>query len=66
MMALLAVNLAFGVLSRAAPALNPIAIGLPVALVVGLLLVGLLMRHLQAPVEQLFGDAFMAARGLTP
>ena len=66
MMALLAVNLAFGVLSRAASALNPIAIGLPVALVVGLLLIGLLMRHLQAPVEQLFGDAFMAARGLTP
>ncbi|MFP7722202.1 flagellar biosynthetic protein FliR [Lysobacter sp. A3-1-A15] len=66
MMALLAVNLAFGVLSRAASALNPIAIGLPVALLVGLLLIGLLMRHVQAPVEQLFGDAFLAAQGLTP
>lgn len=65
MMALLTVNLAFGVLARAAPALNPIAIGLPVSLLVGLLLLGLLMRQLQAPVEQLFEQAFMAARALT-
>ncbi|MBW3551647.1 MAG: flagellar biosynthetic protein FliR [Proteobacteria bacterium] len=65
MMALLTVNLAFGVLARAAPALNPIVIGLPVSLLVGLLLLGLLMRELQAPVQQLFEEAFMAARALT-
>ncbi|MDQ3205696.1 MAG: flagellar biosynthetic protein FliR [Pseudomonadota bacterium] len=65
MMALLTVNLAFGVLARAAPALNPIAIGLPVSLLVGLLLLGLLMQQLQAPIESLFEDAFMAARAIT-
>jgi flagellar biosynthetic protein FliR len=66
MMALLASNLAFGVLSRAASALNPIAIGLPVSLLVGLVLLGLLARELQGPVQRLFEDAFLAARALTP
>nr|WP_189457949.1 flagellar biosynthetic protein FliR [Lysobacter bugurensis] len=65
MMALLAVNLAFGVLSKAAPQLNPIQIGLPVALLVGLLLLSLLARELQGPVMRLFEEAFLAARALT-
>jgi flagellar biosynthesis protein FliR len=65
MMALLSVNIAFGVLSRAASQLNPMAIGLPVSLLVGLLLLMLLMRELEAPVRQLFEDAFAAARALT-
>lgn len=65
MMALLAVNLAFGVLSRAASALNPIQLGIPVSLLVGLLLLGVLFRELQAPVQQLFDAAFEAARGVT-
>ncbi|MGY0558891.1 flagellar biosynthetic protein FliR [Lysobacter sp. A421] len=65
MMALLTSNLAFGVLSRAAAAFNPIAIGLPVALVVGLVLLGLLARELQEPIQRLFGEAFLAARALT-
>lgn len=65
MVALLAVNLAFGVLARAAAALNPIAIGLPVALLVGLMLLGLLMRELLGPVQGIFDDAFSAARALT-
>jgi len=64
-MALLAVNLAFGVLSRAAAALNPIQLGIPVSLLVGLLLLGVLFRELQAPVQQLFDAAFDAARGVT-
>ncbi|MFC5568967.1 flagellar biosynthetic protein FliR [Lysobacter yangpyeongensis] len=64
-MALLAVNIAFGVLARAASQLNPMAIGLPVSLLVGLALLMLLTRELQAPVQQLFDDAFAAARGLT-
>lgn len=65
MMALLAVNLAFGVLARAASQLNPIQLGLPVALLVGLLLLALLVRHLQGPVQALFEQAFMAARAVT-
>jgi flagellar biosynthetic protein FliR len=65
MMALLAVNLAFGVLARAAAQLNPIQIGLPVALLVGLLLMSLLVRHLQGPVQALLEQAFAAARAVT-
>ncbi|GAB3735960.1 flagellar biosynthetic protein FliR [Luteimonas pelagia] len=65
MMALLAVNLAFGVLARAAAQLNPIQIGLPVALLVGLLLLSLLVRHLQGPVQGLFEQAFAAMRAVT-
>ncbi|WP_425604045.1 flagellar biosynthetic protein FliR [Luteimonas kalidii] len=65
MMALLAVNIAFGVLARAAAQLNPMAIGLPVSLLVGLVLLMLLMRQLQSPVDRLFGEAFTAARALT-
>ncbi len=65
MMALLSVNIAFGVLARAAAQLNPIAIGLPVSLLVGLTLLALLMRQLESPVRQLFEQAFAAARALT-
>ena len=65
MMALLAVNIAFGVLARAASQLNPIAVGLPVSLLAGLTLLMLLMRGIEAPVRQLFDDAFLAARALT-
>ncbi len=65
MMALLASNLAFGVLSRAAAALNPIVIGIPVALLVGLVLITFAAREMQAPVEALFQEAFLAARALT-
>jgi len=63
-MALLSVNIAFGVLSRAAAQLNPMAIGLPVSLLTGLILLMLLMRQLLAPVQALFDQAFLAARGL--
>lgn len=65
MMALLAVNIAFGVLARAAAQLNPIAIGLPVSLLVGLLLLAMLVRELQGPVQRLFEEAYAAARALT-
>ncbi len=63
--ALLAVNLAFGVLSRAASQLNPMQLGMPVALLVGLVLLMLLAREMQGPVERLFEEAFSAARTLT-
>lgn len=65
MMALLAVNVAVGVLSRAASQLNPLSLGFPIALLLGMLLLMLLARELQGPVQRLFGDAFEAARTLT-
>ncbi len=65
MVAMLAVNLAFGVLGRAAPALNPIQLGLPTALLLGLFLLALLAGELGPPVERLFNLAFDAARQVT-
>jgi flagellar biosynthesis protein FliR len=61
MIAMLVVNLSFGVLSRAAPALNPIAVGLPAALVTGLILLGVLIGELAVPARNLFEAGFAAA-----
>lgn len=63
--AMLAVNLAFGALSKAAPALNPIQLGLPVSLLMGLFLLAMLAGELAPPVQRLFDSAFDAARQLT-
>ncbi|WP_240125306.1 flagellar biosynthetic protein FliR [Thermomonas alba] len=63
--AMLAVNTVVGVLSRAAPQLNPIQIGMPLALLVGLALLVMLARELLDPVQALFGQAFEAARAVT-
>ncbi|WP_045736982.1 flagellar biosynthetic protein FliR [Xanthomonas sp. MUS 060] len=63
--AMLAVNLAFGALAKAAPALNPIQIGLPVAMVLGLALLAVLVSEMGPPVQRLFDAAFDAARQLT-
>lgn len=63
--AMLAVNLAFGVLARAAPALNPIQLGLPVALLLGMFLLTLLAGEMGPPVQRLFNAAFDAARQAT-
>ena len=62
MVAMLAVNLAFGVLSRAAPALNPIQLGLPVSVLLGLFLIAMLAGELGPPVQRLFDQAFEASR----
>lgn len=59
--AMLAINLAFGVLARAAPALNPIQLGLPVALLLGLFLLTVLAGEMGPPVQRLFDAAFDAA-----
>lgn len=64
MMAMIVVNLSFGVLGRAAPALNPIALGLPAALTVGMVLLAILVGELQTPARALFDAAFTAALGL--
>ncbi|MEG2806154.1 flagellar biosynthetic protein FliR [Stenotrophomonas sp.] len=63
--AMLAINLAFGVLARAAPALNPIQLGLPVALLLGLFLLTVLAGEMGPPVQRLFDAAFQAADGIT-
>lgn len=63
--AMLAVNIVVGVLSRAAPQFNPIQIGMPLALLVGLTLLVVLVRELLGPVETIFGQAFQAARAIT-
>lgn len=65
MVAMLAVNLAFGVLGRAAPALNPIQLGLPTALLLGLFLLAVLAGELGPPVQRIFDLSFDAARQLT-
>lgn len=62
--AMMVVNLSFGVLARAAPALNPIAIGMPAALFVGLVLLVFVVPQLLAPIAQLFVSAAQAALGL--
>jgi len=63
--ALLIVNLAFGVVSRAAPTLNLFAVGFPVSLVVGLLVVLAGMGPLQQGVTQLIAQGFDFLRMLT-
>jgi flagellar biosynthetic protein FliR len=65
MVAMLAVNLAFGALAKAAPALNPIQLGLPVAVLLGLALLSVLVGELGVPVQRLFDAAFDAARQIT-
>ncbi|GIX36226.1 MAG: flagellar biosynthetic protein FliR [Lysobacteraceae bacterium] len=64
MMAMMVVNLAFGVLGRAAPALNPIAVGLPAALASGMLLMALLIQEIRGPARQIFDAAFAIALDL--
>jgi flagellar biosynthetic protein FliR len=49
--AMLVVNIAFGVLARTAPALNPIAIGLPAALLTGFVLLVALLPRLVGPLQ---------------
>jgi len=61
--ALLIVNLAFGVMSRAAPAFNLFAIGLPVSLVFGLVILTLGLPAVQATFMELMARTF-AALGL--
>jgi flagellar biosynthetic protein FliR len=62
--ALLIVNLAFGVVSRAAPSLNLFAVGFPISLVVGLLVVTSGIGPLSEGVTQLLAQAFSFLRGL--
>jgi flagellar biosynthetic protein FliR len=67
MTALLVINLAFGVTSRAAPALNLFAVGLPVTLVFGLVVIVLGLPGMQSGFIELLGSAFqlVASLGVT-
>ncbi len=58
--ALLIVNLAFGVMSRAAPAFNLFAIGLPVSLVCGLVILTVGLPAVQASFMELLERTFAA------
>jgi flagellar biosynthetic protein FliR len=62
--ALLIVNLAFGVVSRAAPSLNLFAVGFPISLVVGFLVVLAGIGPLQEGVAQLIAQGFAFVRAL--
>jgi len=65
MVALLAVNLAFGVLARAAPALNPIQLGLPVSMLLGLFLMMILSGELAPPLQRMLNSALESATWVT-
>ncbi len=63
--ALLVINLAFGVMSRAAPALNLFAVGLPVTLIFGLSIVMFGMPAIGTAFTGLVNEAFTFMRSLT-
>lgn len=62
--ALLIVNLAFGVMSRAAPSLNLFAVGFPITLILGLAIVLIGLPSLQSSFITLLRDAFQLLGGL--
>jgi len=62
--ALLVVNLAFGVMTRAAPQLNIFAVGFPVTLILGFAIMLLTLPGVTVQFEQLFSDAIEFTRYL--
>jgi flagellar biosynthetic protein FliR len=62
--ALTIVNLAFGVMSRAAPTLNLFAVGFPITLVLGLVVVLFGLPTLQTSFTELMSGAFELMRDL--
>lgn len=64
MIAMLTTNLAFGLLARTAPAFNPVAVGLPAALALGLIMLVALTGKLLIPATQMFDLAFDRAAAL--
>lgn len=56
--ALLLANIALGVLTRAAPQLNLFAVGFPLTLALGLLMLGLALPFFGPVLERLFGEGF--------
>jgi flagellar biosynthetic protein FliR len=64
MTALLVVNLAFGAISRAAPSLNMFAVGLPIALVFGLIVLFFALPTMQTGFIGLMQQTFLFAHSL--
>lgn len=60
--ALLITNLALGILTRAAPQLNLFAIGFPVTLGIGFVVLALALPTLAMPIERLFTDGIETVR----
>jgi len=63
--ALLIVNIAFGIMSRAAPQFNLFAVGFPITLVFGLVIVVASLPSTQTTFIRLLGDTFELLRKLT-
>ncbi len=63
--ALLIVNVAFGVMSRAAPTLNLFAVGFPVSLICGLGIAFVGLPSVQTTFVRLMEEAVLLVRGLT-
>ena len=64
MTALLVVNLAFGVMSRAAPSLNLFAVGFPISLIFGLLIIYIGLPAVQSTFIESLEAAFELIRGM--
>lgn len=64
MTALLVVNLAFGVMSRAAPSLNLFAVGFPISLIFGLMIIYVGLPAVQSTFIDSLDAAFGLIRGL--
>ena len=62
--ALVCVNLSFGVMSRAAPTLNLFAVGFPIAMLLGFVVIFLNMDNLRENVSQSLDAAFALLPGL--
>ncbi|MBI4984343.1 MAG: flagellar biosynthetic protein FliR, partial [Rhodocyclales bacterium] len=58
--ALLIANIAMGVLSRVAPQLNLFAIGFPVTIVAGFIVIGIALPYFGAALAHLFEQSFAA------
>lgn len=65
MTALVVINLGFGVMSRAAPALNLFAVGFPITLVFGMVVVLLGLTSMQSGLVDMLNSAFQFIRALT-
>ena len=64
MMVLLLSNAAMGVVSRAAPSLNVFAVGFPLTLLLGLVMIMILLPTFFGTVEGIWYEAFMQIRRL--
>ena len=64
MISLMTVNMGFGVMMRAAPQLNIFAVGFPVTMVVGFVLIIITLPSIAEQIQSLFDNAFSFTRAL--